>query len=42
MRQAPAVQRMEEMFDQVEAKIPGAQKFMLCVLAGRKDSDVYG
>jgi len=42
MRRAPAVKRVEEMFEQVKSKLPGAPKFLLCVLAERKNSDVYG
>jgi len=42
MRRAPAVRRVEEMFEQVKSKLPGAPKFLLCVLAERKNSDVYG
>ncbi|CAO2184938.1 unnamed protein product [Urochloa humidicola] len=42
MRRAPAVRRVEDMFEQVKTKLPGAPKFLLCVLAERKNSDVYG
>ncbi|WVZ71609.1 hypothetical protein U9M48_020178 [Paspalum notatum var. saurae] len=42
MRRAPAVRRVEDMFEQVKTKLPGAPKFLLCVLADRKNSDVYG
>jgi len=42
MRRAPAVKRVEEMFEQVKSKLPGAPKFLLCVLAERKNSDIYG
>ncbi|XP_062208482.1 protein argonaute 4A [Phragmites australis] len=42
MRRAPAVKRVDDMFDQVKTKLPGAPKFLLCVLAERKNSDVYG
>ncbi|KAG2587979.1 hypothetical protein PVAP13_5NG186800 [Panicum virgatum] len=42
MRRAPAVRRVEEMFEQVKTKLPGAPKFLLCILAERKNSDIYG
>ncbi|CAL4964194.1 unnamed protein product [Urochloa decumbens] len=42
MRRAPAVRRVEDMFEQVKTKLPGAPKFLLCVLSERKNSDVYG
>ncbi|CAL4957224.1 unnamed protein product [Urochloa decumbens] len=42
MRRAPAVRRVEDMFEQVKTKLPGAPKFLLCILAERKNSDVYG
>ena len=42
MRRAPAVRRVEDMFEQVKTKLPGAPKFLLCVLADRKNSDIYG
>jgi len=42
MRRSPAVRRVEDMFEQVKTKLPGAPKFLLCVLAERKNSDIYG
>jgi eukaryotic translation initiation factor 2C len=42
MRRSPAVRRVEDMFEQVKSKLPGAPKFLLCVLAERKNSDIYG
>ena len=42
VRRAPAPKRVDDMFDQVKTKLPGAPKFLLCVLAERKNSDVYG
>ncbi|KAL6850460.1 hypothetical protein ACP4OV_021087 [Aristida adscensionis] len=42
MRRAPPVRRVDDMFEQVKTKLPGAPKFLLCVLAERKNSDVYG
>ncbi|VAH60230.1 unnamed protein product [Triticum turgidum subsp. durum] len=40
MRRAPAPKRVEDMFEQVKSKLPGAPKFLLCILAERKNSDV--
>ncbi|WVZ71614.1 hypothetical protein U9M48_020181 [Paspalum notatum var. saurae] len=42
MRRAPAVQRVENMLEQVKTKLRDAPKFFLCVLAERKNSDIYG
>ncbi|ONM31333.1 hypothetical protein Zm00014a_019947 [Zea mays] len=42
MRRSPAIRRVEDMFEQVKTKLPGAPKFLLCVLAERKNSDIYG
>nr|CAB3472832.1 unnamed protein product [Digitaria exilis] len=42
MRRAPPVRRVEDMFQQVETKLCELPKFLLCVLAERKNSDVYG
>ena len=42
MRRSPPVRRVEDMFEQVKTKLPGAPKFLLCVLAERKNSDIYG
>jgi eukaryotic translation initiation factor 2C len=33
MRQSPAAKRVEDMYEQVKTKLPGAPKFLLCVLA---------
>ncbi|KAJ3676589.1 hypothetical protein LUZ60_004001 [Juncus effusus] len=38
---APNV-RVDEMFEMVKTKLPGAPKFLLCLLPERKNSDVYG
>ncbi|XP_078152182.1 protein argonaute 4A-like isoform X2 [Carex rostrata] len=38
---APNV-RVEEMFEQVKTKLPGAPRFLLCLLPERKNSDIYG
>ncbi|KAG6523121.1 hypothetical protein ZIOFF_012974 [Zingiber officinale] len=42
MRRAPPVARVEDMFQQVKQNLPGAPKFLLCILAERKNSDIYG
>ncbi|CAH1444767.1 unnamed protein product [Lactuca virosa] len=34
--------RVEKMFDQILAKLPGAPQFLLCILPERKNSDLYG
>lgn len=34
--------RVEAMFDQIIAKLPGPPEFILCVLPVRKNSDIYG
>ncbi|XP_078152183.1 protein argonaute 4B-like [Carex rostrata] len=38
---APNV-RVDEMFEQVKTKLPGAPRFLLCLLPERKNSDIYG
>lgn len=42
MRRAPPVARVDDMFQQVKQNLPGAPKFLLCILAERKNSDIYG
>ncbi|CAM0880911.1 unnamed protein product [Alopecurus aequalis] len=42
VRRAPAPRRVDDMFEQVKTKLPGAPQFLLCILAERKNSDVYG
>ena len=42
VRRAPAPKRVDDMFEQVKTKLPGAPSFLLCILAERKNSDVYG
>jgi eukaryotic translation initiation factor 2C len=42
VRRSPAPRRVDDMFEQVKTKLPGAPRFLLCVLAERKNSDVYG
>nr|AHC30882.1 argonaute 6 protein [Dimocarpus longan] len=41
-RRASAVTRVERMVDQMKSKLPGPPEFILCVLAERKNSDIYG
>ncbi|KAJ8766806.1 hypothetical protein K2173_008360 [Erythroxylum novogranatense] len=41
-RRATAVVRVEKMFDMIQEKLPGAPKFLLCLLPERKNSDIYG
>uniref|UniRef100_A0A0D9UZK6 Piwi domain-containing protein n=1 Tax=Leersia perrieri TaxID=77586 RepID=A0A0D9UZK6_9ORYZ len=42
MRRAPAARRVDDMIDKMQKKLPGQPKFLLCVLAERKNSDIYG
>ncbi|CAH8362423.1 unnamed protein product [Eruca vesicaria subsp. sativa] len=41
-RNAPPHIRVEKMFEQIQSKLPGKPKFLLCILAERKNSLVYG
>ncbi|XP_057526284.1 protein argonaute 4B-like [Amaranthus tricolor] len=41
-RRAPPLVRVEKMFEDVQSKLPGAPKFLLCLLPERKNSDLYG
>ncbi|CAA7061156.1 unnamed protein product [Microthlaspi erraticum] len=41
-RRAPATIRVEKMFELIQSKLPGKPLFLLCILAERKNSDVYG
>lgn len=41
-RRAPAVVRVEKMFDAIQSKLPGAPAFLLCLLPERKNCDIYG
>lgn len=41
-RRAPPVVRVEKMFEDIQSKLPGAPKFLLCLLPERKNCDVYG
>ncbi|KAJ4787293.1 Argonaute family protein [Rhynchospora pubera] len=42
MRGTPPNVRVDEMFEQVRTKLPGAPRFLLCLLPERKNSDIYG
>ncbi|XP_021902597.1 protein argonaute 4-like isoform X2 [Carica papaya] len=41
-RRAPALVRVEKMFEEIQAKLPGAPEFLLCLLPERKNCDIYG
>ncbi|XP_050206927.1 protein argonaute 16 [Mercurialis annua] len=41
-RRSGPLARVEKMFEQIRAKLPGAPQFILCVLPERKNSDIYG
>ncbi|XP_026399230.1 protein argonaute 4A-like isoform X1 [Papaver somniferum] len=41
-RRAPPPARVEEMFQQIRAKLPGAPQFLLCLLPERKNCNIYG
>ncbi|KAH8520607.1 hypothetical protein H0E87_001886, partial [Populus deltoides] len=41
-RRAPPVVRVEKMFEQIQSRLPGQPKFLLCLLPERKNSDIYG
>ncbi|MFS8009326.1 putative Piwi domain, ribonuclease H-like superfamily [Helianthus anomalus] len=38
----PAPVRVELMFEEIQRKLPGPPRFILCILPERKNSDVYG
>ncbi|XP_077241476.1 protein argonaute 4B-like [Tasmannia lanceolata] len=42
MRRAPPTVRVEQMFEQIQSKLPGAPQFILCMIPDRKNSDIYG
>ncbi|KAL5215474.1 hypothetical protein ABZP36_006875 [Zizania latifolia] len=42
LRRAPVSRRVDDMFDQIKSKLPGAPKFLLCLLPERKNCEVYG
>ncbi|CAH2072228.1 unnamed protein product [Thlaspi arvense] len=39
---APPNIRVDKMFEQIQSKLPGKPKFLLCILSERKNSLVYG
>lgn len=41
-RRAPPLVRVEKMFEDVQTKLPGPPKFLLCLLPERKNCDIYG
>ncbi|KAM7498359.1 hypothetical protein LguiA_022773 [Lonicera macranthoides] len=41
-RRAGPVARVEKMSEQIMARLPGPPQFLLCVLAEKKNSDIYG
>lgn len=41
-RRAPPLVRVEKMFEDVQSKLPGAPKFLVCLLPERKNCDLYG
>ncbi|KAL0435283.1 UNVERIFIED_CONTAM: protein argonaute 4 [Sesamum radiatum] len=41
-RRAPPMVRVEKMFEEVQSKLPGPPKFLLCLLPERKNCDIYG
>ncbi|CAI9106107.1 OLC1v1005175C1 [Oldenlandia corymbosa var. corymbosa] len=41
-RRAPPLVRVEKMFELVQSRLPGAPKFLLCLLPERKNCDIYG
>ncbi|KAF5769510.1 putative Piwi domain, ribonuclease H-like superfamily [Helianthus annuus] len=38
----PAPVRVELMFEEIQQKLPGPPRFLLCILPERKNSDIYG
>lgn len=42
VRRVPPVARVDDMFQQIKKKLPGAPQFLLCLLPERKNSDIYG
>ncbi|KAL9996163.1 putative Piwi domain, ribonuclease H-like superfamily [Helianthus debilis subsp. tardiflorus] len=38
----PAPIRVELMFEEIQQKLPGPPRFLLCILPERKNSDIYG
>ena len=42
IRRAPVSRRVDDMFEQIKSKLPGAPRFLLCLLSERKNCEVYG
>ncbi|KAJ1264418.1 hypothetical protein BS78_09G261800 [Paspalum vaginatum] len=42
MRRAPVSRRVDSMFEQIKSKLPGAPRFLLCLLPERKNCEIYG
>ncbi|CAN4099094.1 unnamed protein product [Withania somnifera] len=42
LRRAPPVVRVDKMFEEIQSKLPGAPKFLLCLLPDRKNCEIYG
>ncbi|CAN4100697.1 unnamed protein product [Withania somnifera] len=42
LRRAPSMVRVDKMFEEIQSKLPGAPKFLLCLLPDRKNCDIYG
>ena len=42
MKKASPLERVDEMFERLQEKLPGEPEFILCVLPERKCSDLYG
>lgn len=42
MRKASPLERVDEMFERLQEKLPGEPEFILCVLPERRSSDLYG
>lgn len=42
MRRAPVSRRVDDMFEQIKSKLPGAPRFLMCLLPERKNCEVYG
>lgn len=41
-RRAPPAVRVDKMFEEIQAKLPGAPLFLLCLIPERKNCEIYG
>ncbi|PKI73285.1 protein argonaute 4-like isoform X2 [Punica granatum] len=41
-RRAPPAVRVDKMFEEIQSKLPGAPKFLLCLFPDRKNCELYG